>query len=48
VASAAEVRTRVAEALAGLATQRGEVAVECATAFGSCYPPDTGGRTTLA
>lgn len=48
VASAAEVRTRVAEALADLTTLRGEVTVECEVAFGSCYPPEDGGRTTQA
>ncbi len=48
VASAAEVRTRVAEALSGLSTLQGEVTVECAIAFGSCYPPEEGGRTALS
>ncbi|MGH9265586.1 MAG: LolA family protein [Acidimicrobiales bacterium] len=45
--SASEVRTRVSTALSSLRSLSGEVTVECAVSFGFCFPPDTGGRTTL-
>jgi len=45
VATAAEVRTRVTEALATARTLRGEVTLECEVAYGPCLPE--GGRTSL-
>lgn len=45
--TASEVRARVAGALASLGTLRGEIELECENPFGSCTPPEAGGRTTL-
>ena len=45
--SATEVRARVSTALSSLDSLRGEVAIECAVAFGECSPTDAGGRATL-
>ncbi|HUG75705.1 MAG TPA: hypothetical protein VMM81_08595 [Acidimicrobiia bacterium] len=45
--TASEVRSRVAGALASLDTLKGEIALECEIPYGSCYPPEAGGRTTL-
>jgi hypothetical protein len=45
--TASVVRSRVAGALASLVTLRGEIALECEISFGTCNPPDAGGRTTL-
>lgn len=45
--SASEVRGRVSTALSSLRSLSGEVAVECASNFGECAPPEAGGRTTL-
>ena len=45
--TASEVRARVAGALASLDTLRGEITFDCEINFGTCSPPDAGGRTTL-
>src|SRR5205085_3426725 len=45
--TASEVRSRVAGALASLDTLRGEITVACEVPYGSCTPPEAGGRTTL-
>ncbi len=45
--TAAEVRSRVAGALASMETLRGEISLECEDPYGPCSPPDAGGRTTL-
>lgn len=44
VASAAEVRTRVAQALATARTLRGELTLECAVSISECAPPDENGQ----
>ena len=45
--SAGEVRARVSTAFSSLRSLSGEVAIECAVAFGPCFPPDGAGRTML-
>jgi len=45
--TASVVRSRVAEALSSLQTLRGEITVECEISYGTCSPPEEGGRATL-
>ena len=45
--SATEVRARVSTALSSLRSLSGEVTIACAVPFGTCQPPDEGGRTVL-
>ena len=45
--TASEVRARVAGALASLETLRGEITFDCEINYGTCPPPEAGGRTTL-
>ena len=45
--TASEVRARVAGVLASLETLRGEITLDCEINYGTCAPPDAGGRTTL-
>jgi hypothetical protein len=46
VATAAEVRTRVAASLASAHSLQGELSFTCAVSFGDCAPPEAGGGTT--